>query len=321
MSDKVRWGVMGTGGIASKFAGQMPDASESVLVASGSRSQESADAFAEKFGGRALGSYEALLADPDVEAVYISLPNSMHHPWTIKALEAGKHVLCEKPIAANAQQAAEMFAAAKQHDRVLIEAFMYRCHPAVQEAIRRVRNGDIGDVKLIRSHFTFQRPVNTADVRYQSDLAGGSIMDVGSYCVNFSRALAGREPERVHAIANICETGVDDYAAGTLDFGNGTLAVFTSGMTVQADRTTFVGGSEGFLAFEMPWFCEGKFTICKDGETETVQLGSLSSQYAMEADAMAKVLREGAAPFMTEQDTLGNMTALDQLRKAAGLGY
>jgi predicted dehydrogenase len=321
MSNKVRWGVMGTGGIASKFAGQMPVASASVLVAAGSRSQESADAFVETFGGRAHGSYEALLADPEVEAVYISLPNSMHHPWTLKALAAGKHVLCEKPIAANAEQAEEMFAAAKQHERVLIEAFMYRCHPAVQDAIRRVRAGEIGDVKLIRSHFTFQRPVNTADVRYQSDLAGGSIMDVGSYCVNFSRALAGKEPERVHAIANICETGVDDYAAGTLDFGNGTLAVFTSGMTVQADRTTFVGGSKGYLAFEMPWFCEGKFTICKDGELETIQRGSLSSQYAMEADAMARVLRDDEEPFMTEVDTLGNMRTLDQLRKSAGLSY
>lgn len=188
MSEPLRWGILGAGKIARKFAGQLPQSSRARLAAVGSRRGDSAAQFAGRFGGRPHGSYADLLADETVEAVYVSLPNGLHHEWTVRALEAGKHVLCEKPIASNAAQAETMFDAAERAGRVLVEAFMYRCHPAIDALIETVRRGEIGQVRLIRSHFTFHRPVDADDARYRADLAGGAMMDVGCYCLHFARA-------------------------------------------------------------------------------------------------------------------------------------
>ena len=195
MTAKLNWGIIGTGFIAEKFAGELPQTPGAGLAAVGSRTLESAERFCSEFGGRPLGSYDELLAEPGLEAVYISLPNHLHHEWTLKALAAGKHVLCEKPIASNAAEAEEMFAAAEAAGLVLIEAFMYRCQPAVREFISRVRNGAVGEVRIIRTNFTFNRPASETDPRYHADMAGGSLMDVGCYCINLARALTGSEPE------------------------------------------------------------------------------------------------------------------------------
>ena len=321
MSGPLRWGILGTGNIARKFAGQLPQCSRAELTAVGSRRAQSAERFAEEFGGSARGGYDALLADADTEAVYVSLPNSLHCEWTVRALEAGKHVLCEKPIASNLAEAEEMFDVARRTGRVLIEAFMYRCHPAIEKLIETVGSGTIGQVKLIRSHFTFNRPDAPDDVRFQPDLAGGSLMDVGCYPINLCRALVRSEPTGMHAVAHRHRSGVDDYAAGCLDFGSEALAVFTCGMTVEADRTTYVGGSEGYLEIDTPWFSDGTFTLVteKGARRETIRVEAPMAPYALEAEAFAATVRDGADPWISEADTRGNMRALDELRRQVGV--
>ena len=317
MLNPLRWGILGSGNIASTFAGQLPQCPRAEMVGVGSRSAESAERFATRFGGLAHSSYDRLLADDSVEAVYVSLPNSMHCEWTVKALEAGKHVLCEKPIASNTAEAIEMFDAARRCDRVLVEAFMYRCHPAIEKLIKMVHEGAIGQVKLIRSHFTFNQSDATEDVCFQPELAGGSLMDVGCYCINLARAVAGGEPSAMHVVAHRHSLGVDDYAAGSLDFEGQTLAAFTCGMTVDADRTTFIGGNGGYLEVDTPWFCDGTFTLVTDkgDHRQTVRAAAPMEPYALEADTFAAVLRDGIAPWISESDTLGNMRVLDELRR------
>lgn len=316
---RLRWGILGTGGIAHKFAQQMPFSERGQLVAVGSRSLESAQHFATEFKVQPVASYDALLENDKVEAVYISLPNSLHHPWTLKALAAGKHVLCEKPLAASAQQAAEMFAAAEKAGQYLMEAFMYRCNPTVQKLLQMVHQGAVGELKVIRSHFTFNRTDMDDDVRYQPLLAGGSIMDVGCYCINLSRALTNREPTDVQAIVHRHATGVDDYAAGVLDFGGEVLASFSCGMTLCNDLTTYVGGSEAYLAIDTPWFSKGEIvrvsgSLATGFTSETIKVSTTENQHALLADNMAAVVCDEAAPCITKTDSIGNMRVLDALR-------
>lgn len=321
MSEPLRWGILGTGVIAGKFAAQLPQSARGELAAVGSRAAESARRFAHPFGGTAHAGYEALLADPAVEAVYVSTPNALHKEWTIRALEAGKHVLCEKPVAASAAEAEAMFEAAGRAGCLLVEAFMYRCHPAVQKLIRMVHQGAVGELKLIRTHFTSLRAYSPGDTRFDPQLAGGSLMDLGCYCVNFARALAGCEPTAVHAAGHLHPSGVDHYVAGTLDFDGHVLCVLTCGMTIRADRTTYVCGSEGYAAIDCPWLTDGTFTLVRGEQRETIREEASMDLYALEADAFAAAVRDGAEPWITKADTLGNMRVLDELRRQVGLSF
>ena len=318
MTQSLRWGILGTGMIAAKFAADLKYTSQGVLVASGSRRQQTADSFAVKHGGRGIAGYEALINDPDVDAVYISLPNGLHAEWSIKAMEAGKDVLCEKPIACNTTEAETMFAAAERTGQLLIEAFMYRTLPAVQKLIEMIRGGALGQVKLIRSNFSFTREALEGDARYQPAHAGGGLMDVGCYCVNLTRALMGSEPTDTACFAHLHKLGVDDYAAGVLQFGDKTLATFTCGMTVANDWTTYIAGDDGEIAINDPWLGDGTFTLTKGGVTQTIEAKNDTPVYALEAEAFAAAI-SGAAPWITREDTLGNMRVLDQLREQAGV--
>ncbi len=317
---KLRWGILGTGMIAKKFAGDLPHAQRGVLEATASRSAASAAGFAKQFGGRGIGGYDALLADPDIDAVYLSLPNGLHHDWAIRAMRAGKHVLCEKPMAANAEEAEAMFAVAEETGRVLVEAFMYRAHPVIRRLLRLVKSGGIGEPRLMRTNFTFSRAASPDDARYHPEQAGGSLMDVGCYCVNFARAIAGAEPVAVHATAHRHPLGVDDYAAGTLTFPNGFLVTFTCGMSVATDPGTFIAGTEGQIAIDAFWFARDGFALKRtDGTIEKFEARHDQPVYAMEADAFAEAVAGEAPPWITPDDTLGNLRVLDALRESAGI--
>jgi predicted dehydrogenase len=320
MSERLRWGILGTGMIAKKFAGDLPGSETGILAATGSRGQASAEAFAGKFGGVGHDSYEKVLADETVDAIYISLPNEMHKEWSIKGLEAGKHVLCEKPLACNAGEAEEMFAVAERTGKVLIEAFMYRAHPQTARILEMVREEKVlGELRLMRANFTFAREPSLADGRYGAAQAGGSIMDVGCYCVNFARALAGSEPTEVACLAHVHEYGVDDYAAGVMRFGDDLLMTFTSGMTVKSDWRTFVAGTEGSLEVNGFWFGKDPAIIVRnDGSREEVKVDAGRPLFGLEADAFAAAVR-GEAPFVGKEDTLGNMRVLDELRRVSGV--
>lgn len=316
----LRWGILGTGMIARKFAADLPHSTTGTLHAVASRTQSAADAFCREFGGRAIAGYEMLLADPEVDAIYLSLPNGMHRDWSIAALRAGKHVLCEKPMARNAAEAAEMFAAAEDSGKVLIEAFMYRTHPLIQRLIEFVRGGGIGELRLMRANFTFARPAGADDARYDPTQGGGSLMDVGCYCVNFARAVAGTEPVGVSSTAHLHPLGVDDYAAGTLTFPGAFLATFTCGMTVASDPVTHIAGSEGRIAIDSFWFGKNGFTVTRpDGTVERHESPVMLPLYALEADAFATTVSGKTPPWIAKEDTLGNMRVLDELRRAAGV--
>ncbi len=325
MPTAVRWGFLGTGMIARKVAAELSAAQRAELIAVGSRSPDRAQQFADMFTSERYGTYETVLADPDVDAVYVSLPNGLHAEWSMRALRAGKHVLCEKPLARNHAEAEAMFAAARQSGRVLVEAFMYRCNPAIARLIELVRDGAIGPVRMIRTNFTFSRPVAAGDARYDPRQGGGALMDVGCYCVNLSRAVAGREPSRVHCVAHVHHSGVDDYAAGVLDFPGGVVAAFTCGMTVPGDRRACIAGSEGYLQVDDPWFADGELTLVRhtpQGEqAETIRVEVPRGQYALQLDAFAATVLDGAPPWLTPEDSLGNLRVLDALRASAGLGY
>jgi xylose dehydrogenase (NAD/NADP) len=254
MTDCLAWGILGTGNIARQFAVGVNASRRGGLCAVGSRTIEKSRQFAAAHRiATPHGSYQALLDDPQVHAVYNSLPNNLHHAWTIKALRAGKHVLCEKPFAVNFEQAREMFDVARQQKKVLVEAFMYRTHPLTHAVIEAVRGGAIGQARLIRSSFCFKASQWQDNIRFDPALAGGVMMDVGCYCINFSRLFAGGEPERVHVVHHRHESGVDDVAAGTLVFPSGVIASFTCGMSVHADNTASICGSEGYVEIPVPW--------------------------------------------------------------------
>ena len=340
MTDKnLRWGFLGTGNIARQFGAGVRTSERGRMVAVGSRTEQSARAFAREYGvERSHGSYEALLADREVDAVYVSLPNAMHHGWTIKALEAGKHVLCEKPIAVNRAQAEEMFDVAERRGLVLVEAFMYRAHPLTRAVVETVKAGSIGEVRLVRTSFCYRTTRIADNIRFNADLAGGALMDIGCYCINFSRLFAGAEPTVIHAAGRLHPSGVDEVVVGQLQFPNGVLASFSCGMGVQADNTAYVCGTEGYVETFVPWKPPAKgatYTLARSApprqdqpnakapaappprDTRTVDAGK--ELYAIEADDFAATVLDGRAPMLTRQDSIGNMHVLDEMRRQVGV--
>lgn len=340
MSDRLRWGILGTGNIARQFTdGVKRTAQRSRIVAVGSRSTEAAKTFAQpREIPNVHGTYDALLADPEVDAIYNSLPNSLHHPWTIKALRAGKHVLCEKPFAMTCGEAEEMFDEASKAGRVLVEAFMYRSHPLTHAVIDAVRGGEIGELKLIRTSFCYRTNRVDTDIRFQRQMGGGGLMDVGCYCINFARLLAGEEPVQIHASAHMHERGVDDLVVATLTFPSGVVATLACGNRVHADNTAYVCGGDGYIEIPIPWKPPAQsatYTLARSTppkmdlaggaqvrpprETRTVDAGK--ELYALEADDFAAAVLDGKPPALTATDTLGNMAVLDEMRRQIGLTF
>lgn len=332
----LRWGILGTGNIARQFANGISGSQRGQLEAVGSRTIDSARAFAGANRiSRSYGSYEEVLRHAQVDAIYVSLPNSMHHEWTLQALNAGKHVLCEKPMASNANQARQMFAAAEQNRRMLTEAFMYRSHPLTHAVCNSIAAGEIGELRLIRTSFCYRTTRIADNIRFDPKLAGGGLMDVGCYCINFSRLFAAQEPVEMHIAGHVHERGVDDMAAGTLSFPSGVIASFTCGMSLQADNAAYLCGSEGYIEVPVPWKPASQGAIYSivraapprmDGppkrdlpprEARTIDAGK--DLYALEADDFAASVLDGVPPRVTRSETLGNMHILDELRNRLGM--
>jgi predicted dehydrogenase len=344
MKRKLRWGILGTGNIARQFAQAMAGSRRGELTAVASRAESSAKLFAT--ANRvpvAYASYDALLADRSIEAVYVSLPNTMHHEWAILSLRAGKHVLCEKPIAANREQALEMFDAARAAGCLLVEAFMFRSHPLTAAWLRQVRDGAIGQPRLVRSSFCFCTRQREGNIRFSRELAGGALMDVGCYCVNLSRLVAAEEPVSMTVSSQISEPGVDEVTAGTLHFANGLIASFTCGMTIHADNIASICGTRGFVEIAIPWkppairatyalsssvppmadisALSGPAPRPGSSPRQIFSVDSPAPLLALEADDLAAAVLEGAPPAVSEADSIGNMAVLDKMRALAGLKY
>lgn len=340
MTSPLRWGILSTGNIARQFAAGITESQRTILTAVASRSRAAADAFAAQHHiPIAHGSYEELISNPNIDAIYNSLPNSLHHEWTLKALRAGKHVLCEKPLAVTLDQAQEMFAVARQQGRVLIEAFMYRAHPLTHAVSTEIHTGAIGQVRLIRASFVFRTMKRDGNIRFDASLAGGALMDIGCYCISFSRLHAGVAPTEIHAVGHIHESGVDDWSAGLMKFPNGVLATFTCGMSVQADNTASICGTDGFIETAVPWkppAVDASYVIghsippkqdvgasaapvAPPRQHKTISANQ--SLYALEADAFAATVAGETEPFVTESDSLENTRILQHMRKQIGLRF
>ena len=337
VTKKIRWGILGTGNIARQFATGVRSSTRGVLATVGSRTQTTADEFAKTYAiPISIGSYEQLINDQSYDALYISTPNTMHHEWTIKALRAGKHVLCEKPIGANHAEAQEMFDVAKKTGRVLTEAFMYRAHPQTLRMMELIRAGEIGSVRHVRTSFCYHTKKIDGNIRFDASLAGGAIMDIGCYCVSFARLIAGSEPTEVNIIADNFGHAVDVFATGTMRFANHLTSSFTFGMNTQADNAAHVLGDEGHINVPVPWKpAPGKGVIIVARQTPPKQDGAGASAspvrsvhvdddrdvYAVEADAFAQCILETNVPFMSPDDSLSNMLVLDLMRKQAGSSF
>src|SRR5579871_4511677 len=252
----LNWGILGTGKIARTLAQAIHDSQTGALVAVGSRTQEAADRFGTEFSiPKRYPTYHAMLEDPEVEAVYISLPNHLHAEWTVKCAEAGKHILCEKPFTVTAIEARPVIEAVKQHDVFLMEAFMYRCHPQTARLKQLVSEGAIGEVRLIQSNFCYNMGPRYENIRLSNPAAGGGIMDVGCYTVSMARLIAGSEPEQVVGVAHIGPISrVDEQATASLRFPGGIVANLACATQVGADSTPASGVRRAVSLSPIPGF-------------------------------------------------------------------
>lgn len=335
-STPLRWGIISTGKIARTLADAIRQSRTGELLAVGSRRQETAAAFGAEFDvPRRYGSYDALLADPDVDVVYNALPNHLHAEWTIKAAQAGKHILCEKPLATNVGQAMALVEAARYHDVFLLEAFMYRCHPQTAKLVELIKAGAVGEVRLIQASFTGNIGLKLDNIRLQNGAAGGSLMDLGCYTMSMARLIAGAalgqevaEPLDVKGCAWIgAESRVDQVATAALRFPGDIVASLICGNQCAADRGVRVWGSEGMLEVPNPWFPQerdNEIIVTRSGEQpETVVVHGEQPLYVIEVDTVAAHLaaRQAPSPCMTWDDSLGQQAALDRWRESIGLVF
>ena len=263
-------------------------------------------------------SYEALLEDPDVDAIYNPLPNSLHVPWTIKALNAGKHVLCEKPLTRRVTEAEQAFAAAEESGRLLAEAFMWRHHPQAKRLVELVEEGRIGRLRLVRAAFSF--PLHEeANIRLNAELDGGSLMDVGTYCLSGTRLLAG-EPERVFGEQVLGGGGVDIAFSATLRFPADVIGQFDCGFAVTGRDELEAIGEEGSLFLDDPWHGkEPVIEVRRDGDVERVELEKENS-YGLELADFARAVRGEAEPLLGAEDAIAQARAIEALYESADSG-
>jgi predicted dehydrogenase len=329
MKEQLRWGVIGTGGIASNFLEALQASRRCRVVNVVGSSAEKARAFAARWQlPAASATLGELLADRDVDAVYVATPHPLHEAQALEAIAAGKAVLCEKPFTMNAPSAARVLAAAREKGVFVMEAFMYRCHPVTRELVRRLQEGSIGKLLHVRADFGFRKPRDPDSRLYNLALGGGAILDVGCYTASFSRLVAGvaaglpfAEPTAMQASGLLGPTGSDELASALLTFASGFTAQMTCAVHHDVGRITTVFGEEGRLVVADPWAPgsqrmgrESSFTIFRDGrDPEVVPVGAALATYGLEAELVADSLpaTEAAWPAVGWDDTLGNMRLLD----------
>jgi D-xylose 1-dehydrogenase (NADP+, D-xylono-1,5-lactone-forming) len=323
--DRVRWGVISTANIGrAAMIPALQAAGNGELVAVASRSLERAQEFAAKLGiPRAYGSYEDLLADPSIDAVYNPLPNSLHLEWSTAAMAAGKHVLCEKPLALNAAEAQAMVEAAARHGVLLTESFMYRYHPQTARVLALVAEGAIGALRLVHAAFTF-RVTNPANVRLQPELGGGALMDVGCYCVNVGRTLASAagagEPVEAQAYATWTESSVDGELAGSLRWAGGLLVQFDCALTLPRREYYEAVGSEGVISVPVAFLPgSGATTISVRRGRESAQTETIPGldEYRAIAEHFAGAILHGTPLAYPPEEAVANMRAIDALYRSA----
>ena len=331
-STRLNWGIIGAGSIAGTFAAGLAGSKTGRLYAVASRDLAKAKKFgAEYQAAKCYGSYAELLADKKVQAVYIATPHPMHAEWAIKAAEAGKHILCEKPMGMNFGEAMAIVEAARANDVFLMEAFMYRCHPQIKKLVKLIQDKVIGDVRLIHAAFSFQMGFNANSRIWNNAMGGGGILDVGCYPMSISRLIAGAaqgkdfvDPIEVQGVGQLHpQTHVDEYTAAVVKFPGGIIAQLSTGVAVNQENIVRIYGTEGNITVPAPWGLKRQGGITKiivvryaEKEPETIQVKIPVAAYRLEADVVAENIkrRQAKPPAMTWDDTLGNMRTLDQWR-------
>jgi predicted dehydrogenase len=328
---KLRFGVLSTAKIGTvKVIPAMQQGKHTEVTAIASRNLETAQATAKQLGiAKAYGSYEELLADPDVDAIYNPMPNHLHVPWAIKALEAGKHVICEKPIGLNSQEAEQLLAAAKKHPQLkIMEAFMYRHHPQWQAAKHAVQSGELGELRTIQSFFSYHNR-DGQNIRNNPDLGGGGLMDIGCYCISLSRFIFGAEPTRViGSVEYDPEFKTDRIASAMMEFAgkdssSPNTATFTCSTQLVPYQRVNIFGTEGRFEIEIP-FNAPPDKPCKvwqqRGDKVSKKTFEICNQYTIQGDLFAlAVLNNTPVPTPLE-DALGNMRVIEAIVRSGKTG-
>ena len=321
---RLRWGILGPGRIAPRIVRALVDNPRGELLAVAGRDPERARAFAARHGAAlAHPTFEALLADPDIDVVYVALPNGHHAPWTIRALDAGKHVLCEKPLALTAAEVDGIAAAAERNGRIAVEAFMYLHHPQTLKTLELARSGALGTIQVVSAAFSFLLD-RSVDPRIEPDLGGGSLWDVGCYPVSISRRIAGEEPDGIAGFARFDERGVDRAFVGQLRFPSGLLAHFESGFGAPDRERVEVVGSEATLVVDHPFLPEpdgppARLRIIRDGVEELVAVDPIDD-YRAEVDDLQAAILDGTPPRVDLAFSRGGIATLAELDRVARLG-
>ncbi len=321
----LRWGILGTGGIARKFVEGLQQVSgRCPVVAVGSRSLESARAFAAGVPGcQAHGSYQELLADPRVDVVYVALLNHQHAEWSIRAAEAGKHVLCEKPAAMTACELDGVLAAVRRAGTFFMEGFLYRCHPRWSRLRELLASGVIGDLRLLHAAFCFNAGAKERLVSRAQ--GGGALMDIGCYPLSWLRWIAGVEPSATSCLATLNADGVDLTASATLQFPQGVLGSLDTSCNAGRHVSATVFGSLGRIEITEPWRSppgQSAFIVHIDAGSESITVPDDGlNTYAREALTVTAHIVEHQAPVMTWEDSLGQARCLDALRHQAGVWW
>jgi xylose dehydrogenase (NAD/NADP) len=312
----MRLGILSTAHINRLVIPPAKESEKVDLVAVASRDQRRAEEYAAEWEiPRAYGSYEALLEDGDVDAVYISLPNNLHCEWSINAVDAGKHVLCEKPFSRSAADVERVFDAAERAGRLVSEAFMYRHNPQTARLVELVGSGAIGELRLVRAAFSYAL-YDHDNIRLRPDVEGGSLMDVGCYCVSGSRLLAA-EPESVYGSAYVGPSGTDWVFTGSLRFPDDVLALFDCGTSLASRDELEAIGTDGSLFLDDPWHClVPVIELRRDGGVERIELEPVDS-YRLELENLSDAIRGEAPLLLGREDAVAQAKALEALHRSA----
>ncbi len=325
MSDKIRWGLLGLGAISSKFATGLSFLPDAEIYAVGSRSQEKAGEFGARYGAtKAYGSYEALAADPDVDVVYIGTPHNYHMPNSLLCLNAGKHVLCEKPFAVNADEAKAMIDCARANDRFLMDAFWTRFFPGMVKLRQLLADKAIGDVMLVQADFGYRTGQVVPESRiYNPALAGGALLDVGSYCVQLASMVYGKQPSDISSQVAIGSTGVDELSVSVFKYSDYEMATLTTAIRLNTPHEARILGTGGRISIPN-WWMPSELTVTVQGEEpETIRFDNVGNGFNYEAAAVGECIRAGKteSDIMPLDETLAIMQTLDRMRAQWGLRY
>jgi D-xylose 1-dehydrogenase (NADP+, D-xylono-1,5-lactone-forming) len=322
MPNKVlNWGVLSTARINRALIPPLRASKRNQLMAVASRTQESADRYASKWKiPHAYGSYESLLDDPEIDVIYNPLPNHLHAEWTIKAVEAGKHVLCEKPLALSGDEVDAIQSAARKHGRIVAEAFMYRHHPQTLKVQELVKNGSLGTLKLIRGSFSFDL-THEGDIRLDPEKGGGSIWDIGCYPISYARTILGKNPREVFGWQVTGPTAIDETFVGQMRFDHDVLVQFDCSLVVPLRWFMEIVGSEGTLSIPSPFKpqTDEKIYLTRDDKTETIKIKG-QELYIGEVEDMADAILLGQEPRISLEDSRANVVAISALLESARSG-